>query len=239
LKFKIRDRIKELRRVPASELVANPKNWRRHPKHQQNAMMAALKEVGYADALLAREDKKGRLILIDGHLRASISPKEQVPVLILDVSEAEADKILASADPIAGMAETDFESFKSLTGAMEFKVPDFGKMIAGLAMEDSLSIPDAPESVKRNVADLASIKAQRAKGKEGIIGKSDTEKYLVIVFPSRQAKERKLQSLKLPIDERYLSAEAIDLSVISRSTQIPSNGRSTKAARPNHSGAQG
>jgi hypothetical protein len=30
----IRDRIRELRRVKTSELIPNPKNWRRHPKEQ-------------------------------------------------------------------------------------------------------------------------------------------------------------------------------------------------------------
>ncbi len=33
--LRIRDRIKELRRVKASELLPNPKNWRRHPKVQR------------------------------------------------------------------------------------------------------------------------------------------------------------------------------------------------------------
>src|SRR5215471_992928 len=69
-KINIRDRVKELRRVRASDLVANSKNWRRHPATQRKAMQAVLAEVGYADALLAREDENGRLILIDGHLRA-------------------------------------------------------------------------------------------------------------------------------------------------------------------------
>jgi hypothetical protein len=50
----IRDRIKELRRVKASELVPNPKNWRRHPKEQSAAMRGFLNEIGYAGALLAR-----------------------------------------------------------------------------------------------------------------------------------------------------------------------------------------
>ena len=31
----IRDRIKELRRVPASELQAHPRNWRTHPEYQR------------------------------------------------------------------------------------------------------------------------------------------------------------------------------------------------------------
>src|SRR5882672_10013572 len=99
----IRDRIKELRRVPAAQLTANPKNWRTHPQEQQNALLGVLAEVGYADALIAREDESGDLILIDGHLRANTTPDAVVPVLILDVSEAESDKILATLDPLSAM----------------------------------------------------------------------------------------------------------------------------------------
>jgi len=51
----IRDRIRELRRVRAKDLLANPKNWRVHPKAQTAALRGLLAEVGYADALLARE----------------------------------------------------------------------------------------------------------------------------------------------------------------------------------------
>ena len=46
-----RDRIVELRRVPARELIANPRNWRRHPARQAAALRGVLEEVGYADAL--------------------------------------------------------------------------------------------------------------------------------------------------------------------------------------------
>jgi len=110
----IRDRIKELRRVKAKELQANPKNWRRHPKAQAAALRALLGEIGYADALIARELPDGRLMLIDGHLRAETTPAQEVPVLVLDVSEAEADKLLASLDPLASMAEPDAERIKTL-----------------------------------------------------------------------------------------------------------------------------
>ena len=60
-----RDRIKSLRRVRAGDLLPNPRNWRRHPPAQIQAMRAALSEIGYADALLVRETKKG-LQLIEG-----------------------------------------------------------------------------------------------------------------------------------------------------------------------------
>jgi DNA modification methylase len=147
----IRDRIRELRRVSARELVANPKNWRKHPLSQQNAMRAVLSEIGFADALLAREDENGRLILIDGHLRAEISPDTEMPVLILDVNENEADKILATLDPLAGMAELDMDAFGRLADGIEFDAPEFGELLQELrspssqAVEGEDDIPDPPE----------------------------------------------------------------------------------------------
>ena len=72
-----------------------------------------------ADACLARELDDGSLMLIDGHLRAETIGEETVPVLILDVNEAEADKILATLDPLAGMAEKDAEQLASLLGNLK------------------------------------------------------------------------------------------------------------------------
>jgi hypothetical protein len=115
----IRDRIKDLRRVMAKDLVPNPKNWRRHPKAQVGALRDLLTEVGYADALLARELPDGKLMLVDGHLRAETTPDTAVPVLVLDVSEEEADKILATLDPLASMAEPDTERLKALLATVK------------------------------------------------------------------------------------------------------------------------
>ena len=110
----IRDRIRELRRVPAKDLLPNPKNWRRHPQAQANALRGLLEEVGFADALLARELPDGKLMLIDGHLRAETTREFEVPVLILDLDEAEADKLLLTLDPLASLAESDSERISSL-----------------------------------------------------------------------------------------------------------------------------
>src|ERR1700731_952190 len=49
-RFAIRDRVRELRRVRAGDLVPNPKNWRRHPAAQVNALHGVMAEVGFADA---------------------------------------------------------------------------------------------------------------------------------------------------------------------------------------------
>lgn len=128
--MKIRDRIRELRRVPASELLPNPKNWRTHPKAQQDALRGVLAEVGMADAVLARELPDGSLMLIDGHLRAETAADAKVPVLILDVNEAEADKILATLDPLAAMAETDGAKFDELLRAVNTSSEALQQMLA-------------------------------------------------------------------------------------------------------------
>jgi DNA modification methylase len=132
--LKIHDRVVELRRVRAADLQPNPKNWRTHPKAQQEALRGILAEVGYADALLARETPEG-LQLIDGHLRAEITPDVEVPVLVLDVTEAEADKLLLSLDPLAAMAEGDADALRTLLEQVETDSDAVQKMLDGIAKE--------------------------------------------------------------------------------------------------------
>jgi DNA modification methylase len=134
---KIRDRIKEFRRVPASELVPNPKNWRTHPKKQQDALRGILSEIGYAGALLARETDQG-LMLIDGHLRAETTPDQEVPCLILDVDEAEANKLLATIDPVGAMAEYDASKLDELLREVDTGSEALQRMLADLATDAGL-----------------------------------------------------------------------------------------------------
>ncbi|MBN1395694.1 MAG: ParB N-terminal domain-containing protein [Pirellulales bacterium] len=117
--MKIRDRIKELRRVKASELRPNPYNWRTHPAGQRDALRGLLAEIGYAGALLARELPDGALELIDGHLRAETTPDAEVPVLVLDLDEDEAKKLLAVHDPLAAMADANDDALAELLASVE------------------------------------------------------------------------------------------------------------------------
>lgn len=130
--MQIRDRIKELRRVPAAELRPNPRNWRLHPPQQQDALRGVLAEVGYADALLARELPDGTLMLIDGHLRAETTPDAVVPVLVLDVDEAEADKILLTHDPLAGMATVSESNLRDLLADVQTENTAVRTLLNGL-----------------------------------------------------------------------------------------------------------
>src|SRR5438093_11178095 len=105
----IRDRIKSLRRVKASELVPNAKNWRTHPKQQRDAFRDLLGEIGFAGAELTYYSKRngGRLTLIDGHMRQEELGDAPIPCLITDLNDEEADKLLVTYDPLAAMAEAD------------------------------------------------------------------------------------------------------------------------------------
>jgi DNA modification methylase len=129
----IRDRVRELRRVKAKELRHNPKNWRRHPQAQADALRGLLSEIGYADALLAREQADGSLMLIDGHLRAETTPDTVVPVLVVDVTEDEADKLLLTLDPLAGMAQADSERIKALLATVKSDDEAVGALLEMIA----------------------------------------------------------------------------------------------------------
>ena len=120
--MKIKNRIKELRYVKASEIAPNPKNWRTHPKEQADALRGVLAEVGMADAVLARELEDGTLMLIDGHMRAETFGDEPVAVLVLDVTEDEADKLLAVFDPIAAIAGVNKNSLEELLAGIDARI---------------------------------------------------------------------------------------------------------------------
>ena len=142
----VRDRIKELRRVPASELRANPKNWREHPESQRKVVAGILSEIGYAGALLARETEEG-LLLIDGHLRAETTPDSIVPVLILDVTAEEGDKLLALLDPVAAMAQANDQKISELLASIDSDNADVDALLEQLANEHE--VDDTPTTLKK------------------------------------------------------------------------------------------
>jgi DNA modification methylase len=133
--MEIRNRIKELRKVTAKSLKSHPSNWRKHPHAQRQALRGILEEVGYADALIARELPDGTLELIDGHLRAETTPDMEVPVLVLDVDEDEARKLLATIDPLAALAESDGDKLRALLEQLKTDNAGLQAMYEDLARE--------------------------------------------------------------------------------------------------------
>lgn len=140
----VRNRIKELVEVRAGDLVAHPRNWRTHPSKQRAAVSGILAEIGYASALVARRDNAGVLHLIDGHLRADLDPEQIVPVLVLDVSEAEGDKLLLALDPLASLAETNTEHLADLLHEVNTGDQALAGLFADLAQANDI-IPSNSE----------------------------------------------------------------------------------------------
>ena len=189
--MQIRDRIKELRRVPASQLRPNPKNWRTHPQEQADALRGVLAEVGIADACIAREMPDGSLMLLDGHLRTETLGGEIVPVLVLDVNEKEADKILATLDPLAAMAEKNDELARKLIDEIETESEAIRKLV------DDLIASEEEEKEKEVIKKNAEIEKldkslQLEPGKE----------YVVIVCDSDEEWEEMKRDLKLGLVRR-------------------------------------
>jgi hypothetical protein len=109
-----RNRIRRHVRVRAGELVAHEMNPRVHSEAQRELLRMLYDEVGFARSLLAYELPDGRLKLIDGHLRASLDPGQEVEVEVLDVTDAEARRLLLSIDPLALLAQYEAQTLSDL-----------------------------------------------------------------------------------------------------------------------------
>ena len=131
-----RDRIKDFRRVPAKKLQPHPKNWRVHGETQKAALRGLLTEIGYADACIARELPDGTLQLLDGHMRADESPKQKIPVLIVDLTDEEAEKFVLTKDPLSSLAETDPEKLSALAAEVETQSEALRALIDSLVPDE-------------------------------------------------------------------------------------------------------
>ena len=138
--MKLKDRIKGLERIPARDLLPHPKNWRTHPREQRDALRGILAEVGIADALLVRRTKDGYQIL-DGHCRAEEAPDVEWPCLVVDLSDAEAEKLLVTHDPIGAMAEADADTLRELLAGVESENEAVQKLLGALGEECRIARP--------------------------------------------------------------------------------------------------
>jgi hypothetical protein len=100
------------------QLLANPRNWRIHPRAQQDALAGVLAEVGWVQDIIVN---KRTGFVVDGHARVAlaISAGEPVPVVYVDLSEKEEALILATLDPLSAMAGTDEDLLAGLIGELE------------------------------------------------------------------------------------------------------------------------
>jgi hypothetical protein len=116
----MRNRIKSHRKVRVGDLLPHENNPRLHSETQRQALRALLGEIGFARSVLAYELPGGQLKLIDGHLRKEeLDPEQEIDVEILDVSDAEAKRLLLSLDPLAQLADYDAAVLADLRSVVE------------------------------------------------------------------------------------------------------------------------
>ena len=119
-------------------ILFNPRNWRIHPLHEQDALKGVLEEVGWVQQVIINK-RTGNLI--DGHLRCQLAAREgakTIPVKYVDLSEDEEALVLATLDPIAAMAATDKQKLGELFAGIESENENVRKMMDEIAAKERL-----------------------------------------------------------------------------------------------------
>lgn len=147
-KAKWRNRILGTGIEEPTNLLANPRNWRRHPGAQRDALRGSLDGVGWVQQIMVNQ-RTG--FVVDGHARVeeAISKGEtEVPVLYVDLSEEEERLVLATLDPISALAERDDEALDALLAEIGAHDSQLDALLA------SLDIPVMPfKEFDENAAD--------------------------------------------------------------------------------------
>lgn len=161
------NRIIGLEHRPARELLDHSGNWRTHPSHQADALAGVLKEVGIVDALLVyQSERQGGLTVIDGHLRKALDPDATWPCLMTNLTDTEADYVLATFDWLTYQAQADREQLRKLLVSIETEEPAvqglLDKMESQFLAEIQLPNPDLPDEPDLKSEVLIEIRCSRS-----------------------------------------------------------------------------
>lgn len=126
---------------PAGQFLANPHNWRLHPRHQQDALKGTLDELGWIQRVIVNR-RSGHVV--DGHARITLALRQgedtPVPYLEVDLSDEEERLALATLDPISALAATDGAKLDELLQGVNSGDAAVQQMLAELA-EDAGIVP--------------------------------------------------------------------------------------------------
>lgn len=122
----IRNRVIEMRVISGRDLLGHDDNPRTHPLFQRKGVRGSVNETGITDVLRAYHSERngGKLTLLDGHVRREEFPDLVWPVIILDLTDEEADKQLLVEDGLGMLAEYDPVKVKILAERARIKNSD-------------------------------------------------------------------------------------------------------------------
>ncbi len=138
----LRSRIVGEEDVAPDQLLANPANWRRHPKEQHAALEGMLRAVGWVQRVIVNR-RTGHVV--DGHLRVEVALRRgepTIPVLYVDLSDQEERVVLAAIDPIGGLAETDQDMLDGLLDGVYTGDSDLDAFLEELRSHDDEAADD-------------------------------------------------------------------------------------------------
>ena len=125
--------------VNPSKLLTNPRNYKAHPDQQRAALADAIAHVGFVRSVTV--NKRTGLIL-DGHLRVALAMEKQQPTIAVEyvnLTTAEETSVLATLDPISGLADVD-------QAALDKLLKEIGK---GPQIEDLIEVlPERQQNLK-------------------------------------------------------------------------------------------
>lgn len=149
----LKSRNSSFKKIAAKNLLPDPLNWHTHGAEQRAALTSVFKEIGFVGTILVRQsDQRGKYWIIDGHervesIKSEYGPEQQIDCAVLDVTEEEARKILASHDSIGAMGGVDQTQLESLLSSIQFDNNELDSIIKNaldFRISDEIPVPDQP-----------------------------------------------------------------------------------------------
>jgi hypothetical protein len=137
-----RNRITGHGEVDPTTLLAHPFNWRTHTRAQRDALEAAIDEVGFVQSVIVNTTTG---YVVDGHLRVDLAMQREEPLIAVayvSLTEAEERLILATLDPLAGMAVTDEDILAELIADIAFPEGALAEYLSLMSEDYGITPPD-------------------------------------------------------------------------------------------------
>src|SRR5579883_2442809 len=134
--------------VDPAVLVANDRNWRKHPEFQRKALRGAIGDVGFICSVTVNR-RTNRII--DGHLRVDLALADGVPTIAVeyvDLDDAEEAEALATIDPLVSLAGTDPMQFDCLLREVHTGSAEIQELLDGLAKDAGLFLSNDTDTTE-------------------------------------------------------------------------------------------
>ena len=135
------------------QLLASPYQWKVHPGTQQDAMLAAIRQVGLIQDVVVSQNSGH---VVDGHMRVALALRtgqKSIPVKYVDLTDDEERLAIALFDPLAALAATDKALLADVLADIDTGEAALQQMLTDLAKENGLVFGDANNAPPPSVAE--------------------------------------------------------------------------------------